>query len=147
MERNNTEAFIKKICDAAFEKFVMREVWKDGASGARAKFRKAWMTLQCEKAEKGLKRRWKSATKKKQLAFKLATTNLELDISEINSMTSLLLKDQLQVYRDILKDPILVKILWKDMKTAAEQKKLVLEAREREIARRFAAHFELTRRL
>jgi hypothetical protein len=81
------EAFIKKICDAAFKKFVMREVWKDGASGARAKFRKAWMTLQHEKAEKGLKRRWKSATKKKQLAFKLAIANLELDISEINSMT------------------------------------------------------------
>jgi hypothetical protein len=38
-ERNNTEAFIKKFCNAVVEKCVMREVRKDSASGRRAKFR------------------------------------------------------------------------------------------------------------
>jgi hypothetical protein len=65
-ERNNTESFIKKVCDAAVEKFVMREVRKDGKSGVRAKFRKAWAALQREKAEKGLARRKRRQQRRKQ---------------------------------------------------------------------------------
>jgi hypothetical protein len=42
---NNTEAFIKKFCDAVVE-YVMREVRKDGASGHQTKFRRAWAVLQ-----------------------------------------------------------------------------------------------------
>ncbi|KAF7372118.1 hypothetical protein MVEN_00070600 [Mycena venus] len=38
-ERNDTQAFIRKFCDDAILKFVMREIRKDGASGQRAMFR------------------------------------------------------------------------------------------------------------
>jgi hypothetical protein len=135
-ERNNTEAFIKKCCDKAVEKFVMREVRKDGASGRRAKFRRAWAALQREKAEKGLKRREAAAAKKKSKASRLAATKLEFDVGKIQVMSSRLLKDQLAVYRDVLKDEVLVKRLWKDMVTVAVRRNLVLEARVREIQRR-----------
>jgi hypothetical protein len=66
--------FIKKIYSAAVEKFVMQEVRKEGASGTRAKFRKAWAALQREKAEKGRQKREKAAAKGRNLAFRLATT-------------------------------------------------------------------------
>ncbi|KAJ6523154.1 hypothetical protein B0H19DRAFT_1277025 [Mycena capillaripes] len=118
-ERSNTEAFIKKICDGAVQTYVMREVRKDGASGARAEFRRALVALHREKAANGLKRREKAAKKKQALAFRLATTKLEFDIATINTMSSPRLKDQLQVYKDVIKDPIVVKTLWKDMKTVA----------------------------
>ncbi|KAJ7125932.1 hypothetical protein C8R44DRAFT_874342 [Mycena epipterygia] len=135
-ERNNTEAFIKKFCDDAVLKWVMREVRKDGASGTRARFRKAWANLQREKAQKALKRRSKTASRKKATELRLAATNLEFDIAKIESMSSPLLKDQLHVYRYILKDDILLKKLWKEMGTVAVRCNLVLEARERELARR-----------
>jgi hypothetical protein len=135
-ERNNTEAFIRKLCDAAVEKFVMREVRKDGASGARAKFRKAWSALQREKAEKARIRRRKSAAKKKARDEHVQAIQLELDIEKIEGLTSPQLKEQLHVYRDVLKDEILLKILWKNMGTVMIRRNLVLEAREREIERR-----------
>ncbi|KAF7371839.1 hypothetical protein MVEN_00040700 [Mycena venus] len=134
-QQNNTEAFIKKYCDKAVEKFVMREVRRDGASGRRAEFRRLWVALQKEKAERGLKRREAAAAKKKSKASRLAATALELDITKIQAMTSKLLKDQLAVYRDVLKDDILGKKLWKDMSTVAVRRELVLQARERELAR------------
>ncbi|KAJ7083569.1 hypothetical protein C8R44DRAFT_753426 [Mycena epipterygia] len=131
-ERNNMEAFIKKICDNAVLKWVIREVRKDGASTTRAKFRKAWANLQWEKAQNALKRRNKTASRKKATELRLAAKNLEFDIS----MSSPLLKDQLHVYRNILKDDILLKKLWKEMGAVAVQRNLVLEAREQELARR-----------
>lgn len=136
-EQNNTEAFIKKCCDAAVETYVMREVKKDGASGAKAKFRRAWLSFQWEKAERGHKRREKAAAKKKSKAARLAATQLEFDISKIDAMSSQLLKDQLAVHRNGLKDPVLAKILWKNMATVAVRRQLVLEARTRELARRY----------
>ncbi|KAJ7429344.1 hypothetical protein B0H11DRAFT_1768396 [Mycena galericulata] len=135
-ERNNTEAFIKKCCDDAVQKFVMREVRKDGASGRQAKFRRAWAKLQREKAERGRERRDKAAAKKKSKAARLASTALEFDTGKIDLMTSGVLKEQLAVYRDVLKDDILLKLRWKDMSTVAVRRKLVLEAREREVTRR-----------
>jgi hypothetical protein len=135
-ERNNTEAFIKKCCDAAVEKYVMREVRRDGASGKRAKFRRALVTIQREKAQKALKRRETSMAKKKLKASRLAATALEFDLIKIQGMTSVLLKDQLAVYRDVLKDDILTKTLWKDMAKVDVRRNMVLQARERELARR-----------
>ncbi|KAJ6547032.1 hypothetical protein B0H19DRAFT_990256, partial [Mycena capillaripes] len=128
---NNTEAFIKKLCDTTVEKFVMREVRKDGASGRRANFRRLWVALQREKAEKAARRRDTAAAKKKTKNDRLAATQIELNVAKIQQMTSVILKDQLAVYRDVLKDPILVNLRWKDMTTVAVRRKLVLEARER----------------
>ncbi|KAJ7241568.1 hypothetical protein C8J57DRAFT_1244523 [Mycena rebaudengoi] len=135
-ERNNTEAFIKKYCDATVEKYVMREVRKDGASGKRATFRRALVTLPREKAQKALKHRENLAAKKKSKAFRLAATALEFDLIKIQPMTSAQLKDQLAVYRDVIKDEALVKTLWKNMAKVDIRRNLVLEARERELARR-----------
>ncbi|KAJ7473578.1 hypothetical protein B0H11DRAFT_2236415 [Mycena galericulata] len=135
-ERNNTEAFIKKFCDAAVEKFVMREVRKDGAGGSRAKFRKAFAALQKEKAANALKRRQKTAERKRAAAVHLAQLELEFDVNKIRALTSDRLKDQLRIYRDVLKDEILRKKLWKEMGTAPVRRALVFEARERELAKR-----------
>ncbi|KAJ7451260.1 hypothetical protein B0H11DRAFT_1742871 [Mycena galericulata] len=141
VERNNTEAFIKKCCDAAVQKFVMREVRTVGASGARAKFRRALAVHQQSKSEKGRMQREKAAMKKKTKAARLAATALEFDINKIEDMSSVRLKDQLAVYRDILKDEILSKMLWKNMTTVAVRRNLVLEARTRELARRHFIYF------
>ncbi|KAJ7748172.1 hypothetical protein DFH07DRAFT_962243 [Mycena maculata] len=135
-ERNNTEAFIKKCCDPAVEKFVMREVRKDGTRQLRAQFRREWLARQREKAEKALKRRAKTAAWKTAAAFRLATTILEFDLDKIHSMNSKTLKDQLQFYKDVLKDEILVAKKWKDMVKVEVRRNLVLEAWERELARR-----------
>ncbi|KAJ7199311.1 hypothetical protein C8J57DRAFT_1633835, partial [Mycena rebaudengoi] len=143
-ERNNTEAFIKKCCDAAVEKYVMREVRRDGASGKRAKFRRALVTIQREKAQKALKRRETSMAKKKLKASRLAATALEFDLIKIQGMTSVLLKDQLAVYRDVLKDDILTKTLWKDMAKVDVRRNMVLQARERELARREQLHSSIS---
>ncbi|KAJ7473594.1 hypothetical protein B0H11DRAFT_2429954, partial [Mycena galericulata] len=134
-ERNNTEAFIKKFCNADDKKFVMREVREEGRLQERAKFRRAFLKLQREKAEKALKKREVAALKKQSKAARLAATSLELDIDKIRLMSSPQLKDQLAVYRDVLKDPVLTKKLWKVMGTVAVRRTLVLEARERELAR------------
>jgi hypothetical protein len=136
-ERNNTKAFIKKCCDAAVQKYVMREVRKDGTSGRRAKFRHAWAALQREKAEKATKRREKTASRKRSAAARVASTTLEFDVAKINTMSSAHLKDQLHVYKDVLKDEELVGKLWKNMATVAVRRELVLEARGRELAKRY----------
>ncbi|KAJ7115157.1 hypothetical protein C8R44DRAFT_794127 [Mycena epipterygia] len=67
-ERNNTEAFVKKHCDKDVEKYVMREVRKDGKSSRRANFRRQWLEKQREKAERGRARLLKAALKKKSAA-------------------------------------------------------------------------------
>ncbi|KAJ7233799.1 hypothetical protein C8J57DRAFT_1532118 [Mycena rebaudengoi] len=129
-ERNNTEAFIKKCCDDAVEKYVIREVRKDGASGKRAKFQRALVTLQREKAQKALKHQESLAARKKSKASRLVATVLEFDTIKIQAMTSARLKDQLAVYRDVLKDEILIKTLWKDMSKVDVRRSMVLRARE-----------------
>ncbi|KAJ7240553.1 hypothetical protein C8J57DRAFT_1527590 [Mycena rebaudengoi] len=118
----------------------MREVRRDGASGKRAKFRQALVTIQREKAQKALKRRETSMAKKKLKASRLAATALEFDLIKIQGMTSALLKDQLAVYRDVLKDDILTKTLWKDMAKVDVRRNMVLQARECELARRAQLH-------
>jgi hypothetical protein len=89
----------------------MREVCKDYASGARAKFRRELVVLQHEKRENGRKRREKAAAKKKTKAAHLAATTLEFDLDKIDAMASRILKDQFTIYRDVLKDPVLSKML------------------------------------
>ncbi|KAJ7287661.1 hypothetical protein C8J57DRAFT_1215795 [Mycena rebaudengoi] len=113
----------------------MCEVQKDGASGARAKFRRALVILQHEKAENGRKWCEKAAEKKMTKAARLASTTLKFDLTKIDAMSSHVLKDQLAVYRNVLKDPILSKMLWKEMMTVAVRRKLVLDAQTRAIAR------------
>ncbi|KAJ7607053.1 hypothetical protein FB45DRAFT_764529 [Roridomyces roridus] len=135
VQRNNTEAFIVKVCDEAVEKFVMREVRKDGTRGVRAKFKRAWYAKQREKAEAGRKRRAKTAARKKAAAARLAAIKLEFSVKKIEKMTSEALKDQLSVYKNVLKDEELVKKLWKEMTTVAVRRQLVLDARLRELAR------------
>ncbi|KAJ7218999.1 hypothetical protein C8J57DRAFT_1482692 [Mycena rebaudengoi] len=135
-ERNNTEAFIKKACDASVQKYVMREVRKDGASGMRAKFRKAWVELQRKKAESARKRRDDTAAKKKAKDLRLAATPLVLDLETINVLSSAKLKEQLHIYKDVLKDEVLAQIRWKDMSTVAVRRQRVGEARDRELGRR-----------
>ncbi|KAJ7614870.1 hypothetical protein FB45DRAFT_758179 [Roridomyces roridus] len=135
VQRNNTEAFIVKVCDEAVEKFVMREVRKDGTRGVRAKFKRAWYEKQREKAAAGRKRRAKTAARKKAAAVRLAAIKLELDMKKIEKMTSEALKDQLSVYKNVLNDEELVKKRWKDMTTVAVRRQLVLDARLRELAR------------
>jgi hypothetical protein len=137
VERNNTEAFIRKVCTKEDEKFVMREVRCDGASGRRAQFRRALAAFQREKAALGYLRREKKAAKKKLKAVRLAAIGLEFDLSKIATMSSVHLKDQLQVYKDVVKDEELVKKRWKEMTTVAVRRELVLQARTRELARRY----------
>ncbi|KAJ7767719.1 hypothetical protein B0H16DRAFT_1882430 [Mycena metata] len=95
-----------------------------------------------EKAEKVLKRREAAASKKKTKAAQLAATQLELDTNKINLMILALLKNQLAVYRNVLKNPILTKKPWKDMSTVAIRRTFVLEARDRELARKNAGGSE-----
>ncbi|KAJ7208090.1 hypothetical protein C8J57DRAFT_1099083 [Mycena rebaudengoi] len=135
-ERNNTEVFVRKYGDRDLQTYVMREVRKDGKSGRRAKFRRAWLQQKREKAAAGRARVLKAALRKKTTADRIAGTSLELDVAKIRDMSSTCLKAQLHVHRDLLKDPILVKILWKNMATVAVRRKLVLEARERLLQRR-----------
>ncbi|KAJ7108468.1 hypothetical protein C8R43DRAFT_962890 [Mycena crocata] len=97
-QHNNMEAFIKKLCDDAVEKFVM---WEQ------------------EKAKKAVEHRCTSAAQKKAKQDHLAATSLELDIDKIKQLSSVLLKEQLHLYHDVLKDETLVKKLWKDMTTVA----------------------------
>ncbi|KAJ7736302.1 hypothetical protein B0H16DRAFT_1730887 [Mycena metata] len=51
-------------------------------------------------------------------------------------MTSKQLKDQLHYHKDKLKDEVLVKKKWKDMSRVGVRRNSVLEARDRELARR-----------
>ncbi|KAJ7588432.1 hypothetical protein C8J56DRAFT_785804 [Mycena floridula] len=129
VKRNNTEAFIEKHCDAADQKYVMKEVCIFGASGHRAKFRKAWAALQHEKAQKALL--------KLSSELQIAAISLELDISVIMTMTSAKLKDQLHMYRDILKDPVLMAKLWKAMALVEVRRTEVIAALAQELERRY----------
>ncbi|KAF8152882.1 hypothetical protein K438DRAFT_1987746 [Mycena galopus ATCC 62051] len=118
----------------------MREVRKDGASGRSAKFRRARAALQRGKAEKACKRRKKTAARKRTAAARLASTVLEFDVDKIQAMTLASLKDQLHVYKDVLKHEELLNTRWKDMTKVAIRRDLVLQARARELARRESTH-------
>ncbi|KAJ7351580.1 hypothetical protein DFH08DRAFT_806298 [Mycena albidolilacea] len=136
-EHNNTESFIQKhVNSPALLRFAMREVWRDGASRRRAKLQKLFLALQREKAQKALRHRTETATKKKLAYKRLQATEVEFDVDKINSMTLVLLKAQLQVYRDKLNDPVLQKMKWKDMQTVDLCRRLVLAAQNREFAKR-----------
>ncbi|KAJ7673697.1 hypothetical protein DFH06DRAFT_1318832 [Mycena polygramma] len=112
-ERNDTEAFIKKCCDDAVQKFVMREVRKDGKRAASKVSARMGSAATGEGGE--------SAWKKREIGGK----------EEIERQSA-----QLAVYRDVIKDDTLTKKLWKDMATVAVRRTLVLAARDRELGRR-----------
>ncbi|KAJ7207790.1 hypothetical protein C8J57DRAFT_988245, partial [Mycena rebaudengoi] len=98
-ERNNTEAFVKKYGDRDLQTYVMREVRKDGNSGQRAKFRRAWLQQKRDKAAAGRARLLKAVLRKKTAADRIAGTTLELDVMKLRGMSSTNLKAQLHVYR------------------------------------------------
>ncbi|KAF7332350.1 hypothetical protein MKEN_00116700 [Mycena kentingensis (nom. inval.)] len=137
LETNNTEAFIEKYCaTTAMRKFVRAEVRKDGASKRRSRFRREWLGFQHSKAQNGIARRQARAARKSANAAKLATIRLELDIERIDAMTSPLLKEQLYLYKEVIKDEEIAPMLWKDMSTVDICRELVSEARLRELLMR-----------
>lgn len=144
VERNNTENFILATAQDEDYSFVMREVRKEGASGRRAKFRKAWLESQRNKALTAVRKKIALAKKRQEDAARLADITLELDPDRIKSMTVVQLKDQLKVYKDVLKDKVLVSKKWKDMQRKPEMLQEALAALARELERRYVISSYLT---
>ncbi|KAJ7050444.1 hypothetical protein C8F01DRAFT_1345376 [Mycena amicta] len=138
VRRNDTEAFIKKRCDDTVQRFVRVEVRRGSKTQRKRAFFYAWSKAQQKKASDGISRRRKTAERKSNTAAKLAAIQLELDPTIIEKMSSERLKEQLHVYRDVLRDEILLGKLWKDddMRLVAGRRALVHAARLRELGRR-----------
>nr|GAT47385.1 predicted protein [Mycena chlorophos] len=142
VRRNDTEAFIKKRCDVGVRKFVRAEVRRGGKTKRKQEFFALWGKYQVQKAKEGRERRRKSEARKSAKAAKLAAIVLEMDLAVIERMNSEQLREQLQHYRDVLHDQILLAKKWQDedMRLVKGRRELVKAARLRELERRAKMH-------
>nr|GAT48134.1 predicted protein [Mycena chlorophos] len=136
--RNNVAGFIEKRCSPAVRQFVRAEVRRGSKTKRKLEFHAAWSRFQREKAVQGVERRKKSEERRRVADAKLAAIVLELDLDAIESMNTEKLREQLMYHREILRDEILLAKLWKDddMRLVLGRRKLVKEARLRELQRR-----------
>ncbi|KAF8803000.1 hypothetical protein BYT27DRAFT_7244470 [Phlegmacium glaucopus] len=116
VERNNTEMFIDKLCEQDDQRYVMRQVRIEGASGANAKFREHLLKSQQARALATRKKQQDAEKKKREEIARLTTVGLVVDRTQINRMTVPQLNDQISIHRKFLNDEVLLKVPQKDIK-------------------------------
>jgi hypothetical protein len=128
LERNNTEMFIEKLCEHDDQRYVMRQVRIEGASGANAKFREHLLKSQQARALVTRKKQQDAEKKKREEIARLIAVGLTVDRAQINKMTVSQLNDQISIHRKFLNDEVLLKIPQKDIKSKIFKLSAVLAA-------------------
>ncbi|KAJ6478921.1 hypothetical protein C8R45DRAFT_1216323 [Mycena sanguinolenta] len=126
--RNNTEAFAKKYLTAEELLYVMREVRAEDASGAQAAFRKAVVQELERKAEEHRAKVREAAAKQEKRESDLRAVGIITDRAVINKMKVVDLKKQYDVYKLIVKDPVIIKTTLVSIPRRADKLEAVLAA-------------------
>jgi hypothetical protein len=109
--------FIDKLCEQDDQRYVMRQVRIEGASGANAKFREHLLKSQQARALAMRKKQQDAEKKKREEIARLIAVGLTVDCVQINKMTVSQLNDQISIHRKFLNDEVLLKIPQKDIKS------------------------------
>ncbi|KAJ7349706.1 hypothetical protein DFH08DRAFT_935700 [Mycena albidolilacea] len=127
-KRNNTEAFARKYITAEDLLHVMREVRKEDSSGASAAFRKGVVEELEKKAQAYHEKVRASGEKKTKREATLRAVGVEQDRAVITQMTVVQLKAQYDVYKVVVKDPIILKTTLTSIPRCADKLAVVLAA-------------------
>ena len=115
LERNNTEQFISRLCDANDQKYVMKRVRENSASGQQAKFRAKLLEYKMQQAL-AARAKAEAARLKEQLELeRLVTVGLVMDREAVERMTIRQLNDQMKIHIKILGDGVLKRVVKKDL--------------------------------
>ena len=128
LERNNTEHFIEKHCNEEDQKYVMRAVRVQSASGENARFRQHLIEAQRKRMLATRQKQETVERKRREEIERLTKVGLVVDRNVIEKMTVKQLDDQLNIYTKILDDDVLRKVLKKDLKLKAIKCSAVLAA-------------------
>ncbi|KAJ8453589.1 hypothetical protein ONZ45_g19654 [Pleurotus djamor] len=132
VQRNNTEKFIIKHCTQEDHQYVMREVRRLEAQNKNTvTFQQKLINSQEERARNERQRRLRIQQKRQVEIDRLVQVGLIGDRNHILSLSVKQLGDQLQIYRKILKDPVLVALKLKEIPTKVFMQSAVLAALSR----------------
>lgn len=129
--RNNTEAFAKKYLTAEDLLYVMREVRIEDASGSHAAFRKAVVEELERKAEEHRTKVAETKAKKTKKETALHAVGVEKDKEVLHRMTVVQLKEQFDIYKLLIRDPIILKTTLVSIPKRADKLNAVLAALDR----------------
>lgn len=108
--RNNTEAFVLKLCDEDDLSFVMRFVREQEKLGVQKAFRQKYSAAQKKRADDTRAKQAVNSAKKAVARVHLEGVNVEVSRVGIQNMNVAQLKDQLKCYKEILHDEVLEKV-------------------------------------
>ncbi|KAJ6453797.1 hypothetical protein C8R45DRAFT_1192645 [Mycena sanguinolenta] len=130
--RNDTEAFADAVLDTEEDAlYIMRLARVEDASGAMRKFRTELIAFKQRVAEESrAKQKKKEDTATARIAELTAIVIItgEQQLSELNRDD---LRRQLDVRQEVLKEPVIAKMLLKDMKTKPKMLQAILDSDER----------------
>ncbi|KAI5892028.1 uncharacterized protein SCHCODRAFT_02667573 [Schizophyllum commune H4-8] len=110
--RNDSEAFITKVYTEALETFVMQSARIQGASGEMKKFKQALAAQSREKAAAQDRKRKQAEKRSKQRRQHLESVGLEMREDSVRHMGVKALREQLELYRDVVGDLVTKKLKW-----------------------------------
>ncbi|KAJ8495386.1 hypothetical protein ONZ45_g12885 [Pleurotus djamor] len=121
----------------------MREVRKEDASGTNARFRRELLEFREARAHAETNRRALAAAAKEAEIERLVNVGLVADREHILKLTVVQLKDQIKIYRLLLKDEVLINVKMKDINLKAHVQSAVLAALSRNTDVILALQFSL----
>ncbi|KAL1664394.1 hypothetical protein GGF50DRAFT_54962 [Schizophyllum commune] len=130
MRRNNTESFITKVSTPPLETWVMREGRAVGVKQDSAVFNQLVASDYRAKADAHVLKVTKKTREEKERLERLRAVGLVTEVDTIGKMTLPELREQLEIYIDIIKDPVLDKKIfkWNMVKSAIPRKMAVIAA-------------------
>lgn len=114
-QRNNTEAFIDKHCTPNDQLYVMREVRKQDASGLNTNFRTELLNSTKKRTDDNRKQQQDTQLKSDLELQRLISVGIVTDRAAIEDMKVTDLQDQLNFYRKVFNDEILIKTFQKSL--------------------------------
>uniref|UniRef100_D8PZV1 Uncharacterized protein n=1 Tax=Schizophyllum commune (strain H4-8 / FGSC 9210) TaxID=578458 RepID=D8PZV1_SCHCM len=134
MQKNGTEKFIDKVITPALETWVIRNGRTIFAKQQVGEFRDRVAADYREKADTHDQQVAKKIAIEKERLERLAAVGIVTDVAVIEAMTLARLREQLEIHKDILKDPVLTdkkQFKWGMVKGLIPRRMTVLAALER----------------
>ncbi|KAL1677722.1 hypothetical protein EV122DRAFT_290858 [Schizophyllum commune] len=134
MHKNGTEKFIDKVITPGLETWVIRNGRTIFAKQQAGEFRRRVAADYREKVDTHDQQAAKKVAGEKERLERLAAVGMVTDVAAIEGMTLAKLREQLEIHKDILKDPVLTdkkQFKWGMVKGLLPRRLAVLAALER----------------
>ncbi|KAI5895552.1 uncharacterized protein SCHCODRAFT_02686921 [Schizophyllum commune H4-8] len=134
MRKNGTEKFIDKVITPSLETWVIRNGRTIFAKQQVGEFRERVAADYREKADTHDQQAAKKVAIEKERLERLAAVGMVTDVAAVEAMTLAKLREQLEIHKDILKDPVLTdkkQFKWGMVKSLIPRRMAVLAALER----------------